>query len=122
MSQLNGRCILIVDDEELLVEMTSMLLEHNGATVLSANSGLGGVERFTENVDRIDTVLVDFSMSDMNGFEVYKAIKAIKPGVRIVMASGLRSIPEVEELRKSGELAFISKPYFESDLLRALGQ
>lgn len=120
MSQLKGRCILIVDDEELLVEMTSMLLEQNGAQVLTACSGKAGVEVFKANQDKIDSLLVDFSMSDLNGYEVFKAVKALKPSLKVVMASGLRSIPEVEQLRKSGEIGFISKPFFESDLLRAL--
>ncbi|RMG42113.1 MAG: response regulator, partial [Candidatus Dadabacteria bacterium] len=108
--------ILVVDDEELMREVTTIMIEENGGESIVAIDGLDAVEKFAENVDEIDCVLMDFSMPQMNGYEAYLEIKKIKPDVGVVMVSGLKMIPEVVELKNKGEIEFISKPFHEVEL------
>ena len=112
--------ILLVDDEELIREVTSIMIEDQGGEVLTAVDGLDGVEVFAENRDKIDIVFLDFSMPRMNGYEAYLEISKIKPEVGFIMSSGLQITPEVELLRKQGAVSFISKPFHEDDLMKTI--
>lgn len=122
LSPLPEFTILIVDDEELVREVNSILIEENGGKVLLANDGEEGLTVFSENKSEIDVVLLDFSMPRRNGYELYLEIKKLKPEVPVIMASGLGVIPEVQNLVSAGELQFISKPYHEAQLMSAIKQ
>ncbi len=64
-------------------------------------------------------VLLDFSMPRLNGFEAFQKIDQIKPGVPVVMASGLARTSEVDDLINSGRVKFLSKPFHEQELITA---
>jgi DNA-binding NtrC family response regulator len=114
--------ILIVDDEELLRDVTTIMIEENGGNVLVAIDGQHGVEVFNENKDKIDVVFMDFSMPRMNGYEAFLKVREIKPDVGVIMVSGLIVTPEVDELRKRKEIEFLSKPFHEVELMRLINQ
>lgn len=112
--------VLIVDDEELMREVTSIMIEENGGKVLTAVDGLDAVEVFAENRGKIDCIFMDVSMPRMNGYEAFLEIKKIDPDIPVLVVSGLRMMPEVEELQKSGQIDFLSKPFHEVELIKAL--
>ena len=91
------RLVLIVDDETVGVEVRRMLLERAGYRVLTALDGSSGIKIFT--AQPIDAVVLDFSMPGMNGGEVARTLRAIRPQVPILMLSAYTSLPpEVAEL------------------------
>ena len=112
--------VLIVDDEELMREVTSIMIEENGGKVLTAVDGIDAVEVFAENRDKIDLVFMDVSMPRMNGYEAFLEIQKLDPSVAVLIVSGLRMTPEVEALHKSGQIDFLSKPFHEIELIKAL--
>ncbi len=112
--------ILVVDDEELIREVASIMIEENGGKALTAVDGQDGVRVFEANKDVIDAVFMDFSMPNMNGYEAYQEIKKIKPSVKVIFVSGLKLTPEVEELVRKGETRFLSKPFHEIELIKAI--
>ena len=112
--------VLIVDDEELMREVTSIMVEENGGKVLTAVDGLDAVEVFAENKDRIDCIFMDVSMPRMNGYEAFLEIKKLAPEVLILVVSGLHMTPEVAELQKTGQIDFLSKPFHEVELIKAI--
>lgn len=111
--------ILVVDDEELMREVTQIIIEENGGKVRLAQDGVQAVEVFKANAAIIDLVFLDFSMPKMNGYEAYLKIKELKPDVGVVFASGLKLIPEVETLVAARKVEFLSKPFHETELLNA---
>ncbi|MCB0338898.1 MAG: response regulator [Bdellovibrionales bacterium] len=113
-------CVLVVDDEPLMREVTDIMIEENGGSTYLAADGDQAVKLFTKHKDEIDFVFMDFSMPIKNGYEAYLEIKKINPNVGVVFASGLRAIKEVEELVAAKEIEFITKPFHEIELLKAL--
>lgn len=67
-----------------------MFLEKAGYRVVGAPTGKEGIRLFS--AERIDLVVLDYWMADMNGLDVAERLKHINPKVPIVMFSGFRSI------------------------------
>lgn len=123
MEQLpNNPLILYVDDEILLREVASMMIEDAGGRCLVAQDGADAVQKFQQHASEIDFVYMDYSMPDMNGYDAIMKIREIRPDVPICVVSGLDIAPEVEELRREGKLGFLSKPFREEDLLSSFAQ
>ena len=114
--------VLVIDDEELMLEVASMMIEEEGSAVKSAANGKDGVSILAKDPNSIDCVFSDFSMPEMNGFEVYQAVQKIKPGIPFVMVSGLKIVPEVESLVREGKIQFVSKPFHKSELFKAINR
>jgi CheY-like chemotaxis protein len=112
--------ILIVDDEELMREVTSIMIEENGGKVLTATDGLDAVEVFAENKDKIDGIFLDISVPRMNGYEAFLELRKIEPNIAVLIVSGLQMTPEIEALQTSGQADYLSKPFHEVELIKAL--
>src|SRR5471030_1997535 len=87
----NGEMILVVDDETSVLTITSQTLQAFGYRVLTATDGADAVGVFIENKDEIDVVLTDMMMPLMAGADTIQALKRIKPGIKIIAASGLNA-------------------------------
>jgi len=116
----NQPTVLVVDDEELIRDVSTMMIEDYGGKVIQAANGAAAIEIFKEKQAEIDVVFLDFSMPGINGYETLLEIRKLKPGQPTVMVSGLRLVPEVEELWHKGEVEFLSKPFHESELIKAI--
>ena len=114
--------ILIVDDEELMREVASIMIEENGGSVLTAVDGLDAVEVFAENKEKISAIFMDISMPRMNGYESYIEIRKLSPTVPVLIVSGLKMMPEVQKLQANNEVDFLSKPFHEVELIKALNK
>ncbi|MCB0328205.1 MAG: response regulator [Bdellovibrionales bacterium] len=123
IEQLPGNpLILYVDDEALLREVASIMIEDFGGRCLLAVDGNDAVEKFAEQADDIDFVYIDYSMPNMNGHETIVELRKIRADIPICVVSGLDITPEIEELHKRGEIGFLSKPFREKDLLTSYSE
>ena len=114
--------ILIVDDEELVREVASMMVQEAGWRAITAVDGRDCLNTFRKLNAAVDAVFMDFSMPDLNGYETYLELHRINPSVKVLFVSGLRLIPEVEALIRSGQAACLHKPFHEAELLKLLHQ
>jgi CheY-like chemotaxis protein/two-component sensor histidine kinase len=80
--------VLLAEDDGNLRKLTEGLLEEFGYTVISAVDGEEAVTKFIENRDTIQLLLFDLIMPKMNGKEASDEIKKIKPGMKVLFASG----------------------------------
>ena len=112
--------VLVVDDEQLIRDVSTMMIEDYGGKVIQAADGTKAIEIFQSRKDEIDVVCLDFSMPGINGYETLLELRKLKPGQPTVMVSGLRLIPEIEELWHKGEVEFLSKPFHESELIKVI--
>jgi CheY-like chemotaxis protein len=103
--------ILLVDDEEVVLNVAHQMLDKLGYTVLPARSGGDGLQLFAQHQGRIDLVILDMVMPDMNGGDVFDKIQEIRPGVPILLASGYSLEGPAEEIMERGCRGFIQKPY-----------
>ena len=107
--------ILVVDDEEIMREVITALLEEEGYRVTSAATGEEGVEKVKEEAP--DLVLLDLMLPSMSGLEALEEVIGIDPDTVVVMISAYASIENAVEATKSGAFDFITKPFNNEELL-----
>jgi two-component system cell cycle sensor histidine kinase/response regulator CckA len=108
--------VLIVDDERLVLDVSVGMVEKLGYTVLKAQNGNEAVDIFKANQREIKMVILDIIMPDMGGAEVYEKIKAFKPEIKVLLASGYSVDGQAIELLERGCDGFIQKPFTMEEL------
>ena len=99
-----------MDDEPLLRDVACEILSFLGYTVDSVASGEEAIE-FVQST-KVDLLLIDMLMEPgLNGYETYKAIHALYPGQKAVIASGYSENKDIKASLDLGAQAFIKKPY-----------
>jgi PAS domain S-box-containing protein len=107
----NSGAVLVVDDDETVRAVARHMLERSGFTVLSARDGNEGVAMFGECRDRIALVLLDLTMPTLGGEEALRAMRAMRPDVRVVLMSGYGSHELAARFGSAGVAGFIQKPF-----------
>ena len=110
--------ILIVDDEDVVRRAARATLEHYGYTVFEASDGSDGTDLFSRLHDRVSLVLLDLTMPRMDGRDVWRFIRRIRPDMKIVISSGFDESEAMKQFTDDPELGFIQKPYTASSLVR----
>lgn len=100
--------ILIVDDEKSILTILSAVLIDEGYQVLTAAGGNDALRIIKKETPPI--VLLDIWMADMDGIETLRRIKALFPGVIVIMMSGHGSIETAVKATKLGAYDYIEKP------------
>lgn len=118
----NGELILVVDDEEGIREITRSTLQAFGYSVLTAGDGTEAVAVFAQNQDRVMLALVDMMMPFMDGPATIRALRRIKPGVKIIASSGLADNSKAAEAANAGVKQFLAKPYTAEKLLKTIAE
>jgi PAS domain S-box-containing protein len=103
--------ILVVDDEPFILASLQDMLKELGYTVLVANGGLAALETFDTYEGPIDLVILDMIMPDMGGAETFDLIKAKRPAVKVLLASGYSINQLAEEIISRGCDGFLQKPF-----------
>lgn len=115
----NGdRRILVVDDEKIIRELTSMILRARGFEVLTAENGEAGMALIEEQ--RPAVVLLDYMMPYMDGLTALKKIREGYPETYVIMFTGKGSEEIAVELMKAGASDYILKPFNNQDLIDRL--
>ncbi|MBP6629454.1 MAG: response regulator [Kofleriaceae bacterium] len=107
--------VLLVDDEPLIRQATTRLLERFGLTVLTATDGAEAVRLFEARAADIALVILDMAMPVMSGAECFVRLRALRP-VPILLASGYAVEAEARALLAAGAAGFLDKPYSASQL------
>jgi CheY-like chemotaxis protein len=112
--------ILLIDDEEMILHVGKEMLGKIGYRVMTASSGKEAIEIFSTFSGRIDLVLLDMIMPEMNGAEVFEKLREIHPRIKVLLCSGYSIDGKAGELLKKGCRGFIQKPYTLSKLSQTL--
>jgi CheY-like chemotaxis protein len=115
-----GETILVVDDDRVLGEMAERLLRSLGYHVILADSGEQALAIYGQHPDRIDLVLLDLLLVDMEGLEALRQLRAINPSVRVLVSSGLAGKDVLPRLELHGAAGFLPKPYGMEEIGRAI--
>lgn len=108
--------VLLVDDEPMIIEVGREMLSVLGYKVLTAASGQEALNRYSENKDRIDLLIIDMIMPHMNGGELFDRLKNINPTARVLLCSGYSIDGQAREILDRGCEGFIQKPFNMSQL------
>ena len=103
------KTVLFVDDEEMVLEVGSLMLQKLGYSVLTASEGQEAIEIFKKN--KVAIAILDMRMPGMNGYELYQQLKKINPKAKILLASGYTGVLSEKKLISIGLDGFIQKPF-----------
>jgi len=112
--------VLIVDDEETILRVSSELLTMLGYKVLAVKSGKEALDIYRKKRNEIDFVILDMIMPDMGGEETFQLLKAIKPGIRVILSSGYSIDGQAKKILDQGCKAFLQKPFNIEELSRKI--
>lgn len=119
--QTSATTVLVVDDEPALVTLAKITLEAGGYEVLTAFSGRQALNLYGDQKDRIDLLLTDMNMPQMNGAELACFLVELLPGLPVVFMTGDHTAtPKLEMLVRHGPFSdcrIIRKPFTPAQLL-----
>jgi CheY-like chemotaxis protein len=106
-----GGVVLLVDDEAAVRSVGAMMLGRLGYQVLHAGSGEEALEIYRSRCGEVDLVILDLVMPGMGGGEVFDRLKAVDPGVRVLLSSGYSEDGKAREILDRGCMGFLQKPF-----------
>ncbi len=118
----NGtECVLVVEDENHVRNLTVAVLRKNGYRVLEAVSGKDALDIFRDHGSEIDLLFTDVMMpGNLLGDELASRLRATKPSLTVLFTSGYT--PEVARTEFPGHENFLTKPFTPTQLLATVRQ
>ncbi len=118
MSKLNNNKLLIVDDDTDMCFLLERFLTRHHFSVQSVHKGKSALELLEK--EDFDLCICDFRLGDMDGIDLIKAIKEIKPSIKILMITGYSDIKIAVQVIKMGAYDYITKPVLPDELLACI--
>lgn len=115
----SGKRILIAEDEKTNYLFLEALLKRTNATLIWAETGKTALEA-VQNDSKIDIVLMDIKMPEMNGYEATNEIKKIRPELPIIAQTAYALAGEKEKILSAGCDDYLSKPIMGKVLLEKI--
>jgi CheY-like chemotaxis protein/glycine cleavage system H lipoate-binding protein len=112
--------ILCVDDEAIILDSFRKILVLDGYSVDTVESGkeaLGLIQKH-----HYDFVFTDLKMPEMDGVEVTKAVKHLRPDIDVVIITGYATVETAVETMKYGAMDYVQKPFTEDELIEFVKQ
>lgn len=105
-----GTRVLVIDDEDEPRRVFRLMLERSGFSVVEAADGEQALERFGQDPEGIDGVLLDLSMPKMGGHEVFQEMRRIREDVPVVLISGYSEQEVLDRLEGAPIAGSLQKP------------
>ncbi len=118
IQQVQGRRILFVDDEDYLAEVGREMLEDYGYTVDIMTRSPAALELFKKKPFHYDALITDYTMPEMTGDVLMEKILQIRPGLPVIICTGITPPPEVLDRIQTAIL--LMKPFDMAQLLQAV--
>ena len=110
--------MLIAEDHEGLREVAHSALKKKGYRILLATDGQEAIDLFTANRESVSLVILDVIMPHRSGPQVYDTIKALRPGISVLFATGYSNeAAALADIMERG-VAILRKPYSPALLCR----
>jgi len=107
--------ILVVEDDSVICRLATDILRDQGYTVNHYTSGKDALQYIQMNPSKVDLLVTDIMMPQMNGRELAEAVRGLYPNLPILMVSGYAGdLPE--QFMESPHIKFLAKPYKDSEL------
>lgn len=114
-AKMQGRHVLLVDDEPGMLASFSEILQGLGCHVTPQNNPHQALEFFRGHPDKFDLVLADIRMPGLSGVELFRSIRELRPGQKVVLMSGFAD-ENIPALLQDGLTAFLEKPCTREEL------
>ncbi|MDP6958085.1 MAG: ATP-binding protein, partial [Planctomycetota bacterium] len=103
--------ILVIDDDQIVRRVCRAILKDHGYEVITCSTGGAALNVFEKRASKIDAIILDLTMPETSGKELFHSLREISPDVPILLTSGY-SAEHAEEIFPPGSVAgFLKKPY-----------
>jgi two-component system, cell cycle sensor histidine kinase and response regulator CckA len=103
--------ILLIEDEEMVMDVSRALLAHLGYLVLEAKTGEEAIRISRTFEGNIDLAILDILLPDMNGKAVYPFLMETRPNLKVIVCSGYSLEGPAQEILDAGAQGFVQKPF-----------
>ena len=110
--------LLLVDDDPGLLKLLGMRLVSEGYSVVTAESGPEALRVLTR--ERVDLVVSDLRMDEMDGLQLFAEIQKAQPGMPVIILTAHGSIPDAVTATQKGVFSFLTKPVDKDALYKAI--
>jgi len=107
--------ILVIDDDEIIGSLFKATLEEERHTVVTARTGTEGIQ-YAKQRD-FDLVFLDLKLPDMDGAQVFREIRNVRPTLLVTIITGYPGSDMMERALKEGPLGVMNKPFTDSDII-----
>ncbi|EOI3549052.1 two-component system response regulator GlrR [Cronobacter dublinensis] len=118
MTQHKPARLLLVDDDPGLLKLLGLRLASEGFTVETAESGHEGLRILGR--EKIDLVISDLRMDEMDGMQLFAEIQRLQPGMPVIILTAHGSIPDAVAATQQGVFSFLTKPVDKDALYKAI--
>ena len=118
----NGELILVVDDEPSVRKLASAILSRNGYHTVTAAEGREGIKLFEQHRQNIRLVVSDLMMPLMDGPGMLRGLRALEPGLKSIIITGLGEENRIAEAKAAGADLILNKPFTADQLLSDVKQ
>jgi DNA-binding NtrC family response regulator len=112
--------VLVVDDEALIRWSLNERLSSAGYEVEEAEDGASALSYFREGAPRVDLVVLDLKLPDIDGVDLLKQIKRLCPACRVVLMTAFGTPDKLADARNSGAYDVVAKPFNLDKMLRVV--
>ena len=110
--------LLLVDDDPGLLKLLGMRLVSEGYSLVTAESGQEGLKVLSR--EKIDLVISDLRMDEMDGLQLFAEIQKQQPGMPVIILTAHGSIPDAVAATQQGVFSFLTKPVDKDALYKAI--
>lgn len=110
--------LLLVDDDPGLLKLLGLRLASEGYSVVTAESGAEGLRVL--NREKVDLVISDLRMDEMDGMQLFAEIQKVQPGMSVIILTAHGSIPDAVAATQQGVFSFLTKPVDKDALYQAI--
>ena len=110
--------VLVIDDEPSVADALRLILDDNGYAAVVARNGRDGLEEARKR--RFDVTITDLRLPDMSGLDVLSAIRQADSNSLVIIITAYGTSEAVVELMSRGAVDVLPKPFFPSDILKAI--
>ncbi|CAH5062324.1 two-component system response regulator GlrR [Klebsiella oxytoca] len=110
--------LLLVDDDPGLLKLLGMRLVSEGYSVVIAESGPEALRTLSR--DKVDLVVSDLRMDEMDGLQLFSEIQKVQPGMPVIILTAHGSIPDAVAATQQGVFSFLTKPVDKDALYKAI--
>ncbi|BFM10198.1 hypothetical protein R50072_03510 [Simiduia litorea] len=103
--------MLIVDDEAMVLTYSEQLFSLHGHQVYTFSSPMEALSYYRDHWRDFDLVVLDMLMPEMNGQQLFEAMKQVNPKIKAIISSGYSNEKRIEEILSSGICAYVTKPF-----------
>jgi two-component system, cell cycle sensor histidine kinase and response regulator CckA len=111
-----GQLVLLVEDEKVILKVGQAMLERLGYRVLSASSPSEAVQQARTQTEKIELLITDVIMPEMNGRDLARILVGVLPGLKCLFTSGYTSDIIAHHGVLDEKINFIQKPFSFAEL------